>query len=493
MRASSSAGSAATCTPAAPLAGFDDAALYRAVASRDRRFDGRFVLGVTSTGIYCRPSCPARTPKPENVRYFALPAAAVAAGFRACRRCRPDQVPARPHLLDDTGLVERALTLIAQGAVDEGGVAGLAGRLAVSERHLHRLLVASVGAGALALAQARRAQAARTLLEQTRLSVTDVAYASGFGSVRQLNDVVRAEYGASPTELRRGPTRPDRAADVGRLALRLPVAEPWDGRRLLTFLGARAVQGVEHHDGHRYERSIATASGAALIALEPGPGAVHVQVTAGDLAAVGPAMVAVRRLCDLAADIGAVEAALGGSPATAEMVRTRPGLRVPGCVTGWEVLVRAIVGQQISVAGARTLLGRLAARCGGPVELGDGSVTRTFPDAATVAESDLSGLGLTGRRAASLQSAARAAASGELLLEPGDHLAEARQRLLALPGVGPWTAEYVAMRALADPDAWPATDLVLARTAAGADVAPLRPWRAYAAMHWWTRHVEETA
>ena len=194
--------------PTTAVPGFDADVLYRAVASRDRRFDGRFVLGVTSTGIYCRPSCPARTPKPENVRYFAVPAAAVAAGFRACRRCRPDRVATRPHIADDTGLVDRALTLIAQGTVDEVGVAGLAERLAVSERHLHRLLVASVGAGALALAQARRAQAARTLLEQTPLSVTEVAFASGFGSLRQFNDVMRAEYGASPSALRRQPHPP---------------------------------------------------------------------------------------------------------------------------------------------------------------------------------------------------------------------------------------------------------------------------------------------
>ena len=190
-------------SPAAPTAlpGHDTESLYQAVASRDRRFDGRFVLGVTSTGIYCRPSCPARTPKRENVRYFALPAAAVAAGFRACRRCRPEQVPMRPHVLDETGLVDRALVLVGQGVVDDIGVSGLAGRLSVSERHLHRLLVASVGTGALGLAQTRRAQTARTLLEQTTLPVTDVAFASGFGSLRQFNDVMRAEYGASPTEL----------------------------------------------------------------------------------------------------------------------------------------------------------------------------------------------------------------------------------------------------------------------------------------------------
>jgi AraC family transcriptional regulator of adaptative response / DNA-3-methyladenine glycosylase II len=485
-----------TPTPAAvALPGYDAESLYRAVASRDRRFDGRFVLGVTSTGIYCRPSCPARTPKRENVRYFVLPAAAVAAGFRACRRCRPERVAARPHIADETGLVERALALIGQGVVDEVGVTGLATRLSVSERHLHRLLVSSVGTGALGLAQARRAQAARTLLEQTQLPVTDVAFAAGFGSLRQFNDVMRLEYGASPSELRRRPTTPDRPADAGSLALRVPVTVPWDGTRLLAFLGSRAVAGLEAYDGRSYQRTVMTPAGPVLLTLEAGDDTVHVQVTASDLGAVGPAMVAVRRLCDLAADIDAIEEGLLSAPELAPLVRERPGLRVPGTVDGWEILVRAIVGQQVSVAAARTLLGRIVDRCGPVVELGPETdqVSRLFPTAASLAAADLGGLGLTGRRTATLRAAAAEAASGGLLLEPGDDLSEARRRLVALPGVGPWTAEYVALRALADPDAWLGSDLVLARAAAGIDTEQLRPWRAYAALHLWTQHGEETA
>lgn len=481
-------------TPAVTIPGHDAESLYRAVASRDRRFDGRFVLGVTSTGIYCRPSCPARTPRPENVRYFVVPAAAVAAGFRACRRCRPDRVAARPHISDETGLVERALSLIGQGVVDDAGVAGLAERLSVSERHLHRLLVSSVGTGALGLAQARRAQTARTLLEQTTISVTDVAFAAGFGSLRQFNDVMRTEYGANPTELRRHPTKPDRPAAAGSLALRLPVPAPWDGRRLFGFLGARAVSGVEAVDGERYVRALATPAGPAILALDPGEDAVHVQLTTSDLAAIGPAMVAVRRLCDLAADIEAIEAGLSELRATRAMVLARPGLRVPGAVDGWEILVRAIVGQQVSVAAARTLLGRIVQRFGPEVDgiaAHDGAVGRLFPTAEDLATGDLQGLGLTGRRAATLLAAARATASNQLLLEPGDDLQEARRRLMAVPGVGPWTAEYVALRALADPDAWPGTDLVLARVASGLDVKRLRPWRAYVAVHLWTQFSEE--
>jgi AraC family transcriptional regulator, regulatory protein of adaptative response / DNA-3-methyladenine glycosylase II len=243
-------------------------------------------------------------------------------------------------------------------------------------------------------------------------------------------------------------------------------------------------------------RTLATPVGVALLTLEPGDDAAHVQVTASDLGAIGPAMVAVRRLCDLAADIDAVETGLGLVAELAPMVRARPGLRVPGAVDGWEILVRAIVGQQVSVAAARTLLGRIVEWCGMPVgglSVGGGAEWWVFPSAEDVAVADLGGVGLTGRRAATLRAAAEAAASGRLMLEPGDDLAEARHRLLALPGVGPWTAEYVALRALADPDAWPGTDLVLARAASDIDTERLRPWRAYAAVHLWTRYSEELA
>jgi AraC family transcriptional regulator of adaptative response / DNA-3-methyladenine glycosylase II len=477
-------------TAIATLPGYDAAALYRAVASRDRRFDGRFVLGVTSTGIYCRPSCPARTPKPQNVRYFAVPAAAVAAGFRACRRCRPERVASRPHVADETGLVDRALTLISQGAVDDSGVTGLAERLAVSERHLHRLLVESVGTGALSLAQTRRAQTARTLLEQTTLAVTDVAFASGFGSLRQFNDVMKAEYGASPSDLRRDPGHPDRPSDAGCVALRLPVTVPWDGERLFTFLGSRGIAGVESLTEGRYARTLHTGSSTAVVTIWPGDGVAHVQVRTAELSDVGAAMLAVRRLCDLSADIGAIEASLSAHPTLAPLVRRRPGLRVPGAVTGWEVLVRAIVGQQVSVPAARTLLGRLVERCGTGFESAESHVLRVFPHAKSVADANLDQLGLTGRRVQTLRAAAEAAASGDLMLDPGDDVVEGRRRLLALPGVGPWTAEYVAMRALGDPNAWPGTDLVLARAASDLDITKLQPWCAYAAIHLWTQESE---
>ena len=471
----------------------DELTLYRAVSSRDRRFDGRFVFAVTSTGIYCRPSCPARTPQIGNVRYFVVPAAAVAAGFRACKRCRPDSVPGS-RLWDHRGdLAARALALVGAGAVDEGGVAGLARRLAVSERHLHRTMVEEVGAGPLALARTRRAQTARMLLDQTDLSVTDVAFASGFASVRQFNDVMRTEFGSSPSLLRRSTTQPDRPADSGRLVLRLPAREPFDGDRLLSFLTSRAVPGVEAtRDG--YMRSLRTPKGDVIVSVKAQQTALVVELTLSQLAALRPAVVALRRIFDVDADAPSIQVALSEDPRLSAMVGSRPGLRVPGAASGFEIAVRAIVGQQISFAGARTILGRIAERCGGVAEgPPTPGVTSRFPAAADLDGTDLSGLGLTTRRIASLQAVARAVASGDIELDAGSDRLLARQRLLALPGVGPWTVEYIALRALADPDAFPGTDLVLQRRvqALSLDTDRWRPWRAYAAMHLWTDYAEE--
>jgi AraC family transcriptional regulator of adaptative response / DNA-3-methyladenine glycosylase II len=355
--------------------------------------------------------------------------------------------------------------------------------------------MASVGTGAVALAQARRAQIARTLLEQTELPVTEVAFAAGFGSLRQFNEVIKAEYGASPSELRRTPSKPDRPAQPGALTLRLPVTGGWDAARMLRFLGTRAIPGVEDLNGDRYSRSLRTPQGAAVVSVKGGDAAAHVEVTVENLSAVSHVMTAMRRLCDLSADMAAAEKVLVSERVMRELIRRRPGLRVPGAVDGWEVVVRAIVGQQVSVPAARTLIGRIVERCGTavPVALQQGAIRSLFPAAEDVLAADLSALGLTGARVRSLHSAAAAATQGDLLLEPGDDVVEARRRLLALPGVGPWTVEYIAMRALADPDAWPATDLVLAREAAQVNVDELRPWRSYAALHLWTNVAEETS
>ena len=457
---------------------------YRAVSSRDARFDGRFVTAVRTTGIYCRPSCPAQTPRRENVRFFPRAAAAAAAGFRACKRCRPDAAPGSRDWDVRADLAARALRGIEGGIVDTEGVPGLARRLAVSERHLHRTLVREIGVGPLALARTRRAQTARMLIEHTALPLTTVAFSAGFASVRQFNDVMRQEFGAAPSELRRAPAPTGDA--TGTLTLRLALRPPYAGRELLQWLGARAVAGVEEVvDGH-YRRSV----GGAIVDVTPQQDAEHVvaRIDIEDVTKVADVVVRIRRLFDLDADPASVDAVLGADPLLATSVDRHPGLRVPGAVDGFELLVRAILGQQVSVAAARTFAGRLVQRCGTPLDSAAGAVTHGFPTAAQVADADLDGLGLTRARVATLRAAAQAVAADEVVLDPSADRELTRSRLAALPGIGPWTVDYVAMRALGDPDAFPATDLVVNRMLAGeAPDHPTRwrPWRAYAAMHLW--------
>ena len=366
----------------------DSATLYRAVSGRDRRFDGRFVFGVTTTGIYCRPSCPARTPRATNVQYFAVPAAATAAGYRPCKRCRPDAV-AGSRAWDHQGdLAARALRLIADGVVDADGVAGLARRLHVSERHLHRILMEEVGAAPQALARTRRAQTARLLLEQTTLSVTDIAYAAGFASIRQFNDVIREQFASTPTGLRQTPVTPDRPSGApGVLTVRLATREPFAAPPLWDFLAVRAVPGVESRSGTTLSRSVPTASGPASVSVTPATGraAVVASLRLPDLGVLTSVVAALRRWLDLDADPAAVDDVLAADPILAACVAARPGLRVPGAVDGFELAVRAVVGQQVSVRGAATLLGRLAAEHGGPLPDVDG-VTRTFPTATTLGD-----------------------------------------------------------------------------------------------------------
>jgi len=458
---------------------------YRVVSSRDARWDGRLYLGVVSTGVYCRPSCPARTPHERNCRYYPSASAAVAAGFRACRRCRPDALPGTRH--DDAGadLAARALRLIRDGAIDDVGVAGLAARLHVSERHLHRVLVADVGAGPLQLASSRRAQTARLLVEQSGLSMTDVAFAAGFSSIRQFNDVMRAEFGCAPSALRGRSSRSDRTpvARTTGLALRLRYREPYDSDVVWGYLAARAIPGVEQMTDDGLSRRLPVAAGGGNVTVErPSDAHVRVRLDLPSLDRLGAAVAAVRRWLDLDADPVAVDAVLAADCGLAPLVLSTPGVRVPGTVDGFELAVRAVVGQQVSVAGARTMLGRIAERLG---------EHRSMPTPAQMVDAGvdtLTSLGLTTRRAATLVAIGEAVAAGDLALDSGAGRDESRARLLALPGIGPWTAEYVALRALGDPDAWPGTDLVLARrvTAFGLDPARWRPWRGYAAMHLWT-------
>ena len=480
--------------PGLAPAGLDADAAYAALAARDRRFDGRLWFGVTSTGVYCRPVCPAQTPKPQNVRFFAAPAAAVSAGFRACRRCRPDSAPGSRHWDHRGDLVGRALRLIADGAVDDGGVAGLARTLHVSERHLHRSLIGEVGAGPLQLAVSRRAQTAKLLVEQTDLPLAEIAFASGFSSIRQFNSVMRREFGIAPSGLRRTPAAGVAAADPA-LVLRLRLRPPYDAGALGAFLSARAVTGLEEHTPgrrwtHRRVVPLPTRAAVAEVSVH----ADHVVVRSGaDLRDTAALVRRVRRWLDLDADPATVDLALASDPALERLLRGRPGLRVPTTVDPWETMVRAVVGQQVSVAAAGTLLGRLVAAHGTEVAAG----LRTFPRAETLAAVDPSTItGMPSARARTLVTVAAAVASGAVELSSPD-VEEVEAALLALPGVGPWTTGYVRLRALGDPDAFPASDLGLRHAARAlglpddsralaARAAAWSPWRSYAAQHLWT-------
>ncbi len=469
---------------------------YRACEARDARFDGWFFVGVRTTGIYCRPSCPARTAARANVEFHPTAAAAQRAGFRACKRCRPDAAPGSPAWDPRGDVTARAMRLIADGVVDRDGVGGLAGRLGYSERQVHRLLVAEVGAGPLALARAQRAQTARVLLETTSLPITEVAFAAGFASLRQFNDTIRAVFAGTPTELRRRARAADGAAP-GVLSLRLAVRAPFAGDELVGFLGARAVVGVETVVDGTYRRALTLPHGAGTIALTPQPGHVQAELRLDDLRDLTAAVQRARRLLDLDADPAGVSAVLERDPLLRPLVAATPGRRVPGHPDGHELLVRAVLGQQVSVAGARTLAGRLVTRWGKPLDVADGSVTHRFPEPAVLADADLSDVGLTAARARTVRAVAAAVAEGALVIDPGVDRDELRARLVALPGVGPWTAEYILMRAVGDPDAFLASDLGVRRaldalgvasdarsTASRADA--WRPWRAYANVHLWS-------
>jgi AraC family transcriptional regulator, regulatory protein of adaptative response / DNA-3-methyladenine glycosylase II len=466
----------------------DDDTCYRALQSRDARFDGWFFTAVRTTGIYCRPSCPAITPQRRNITFHPSAAAAQRAGYRACKRCRPDAAPGSPEWNVRGDLAGRALRLIADGVIDRDGVPGLAARLGYSERQLHRTLVAEVGAGPLALARAQRAQTARVLLETTDLPVTDVAFAAGFTSVRQFNDTVRAVFASTPSGLRARRT-PGTEPEAGVLTLRLPYREPIDLSAVLDFLGAHAVPALESYVDGVFTRVLHAPSGPALVSLSAGDGAVLCRVRlhhTRDLVAV---VARVRRLLDLDADPVAVDALLGADPALAPSVRKRAGLRSPGSVDGFEMTMRTIVGQQISVRGARTVLGRIVAAHGRVAF--DGEPWRLFPTADEVAALDPESLPMPKARARSVLATAAAFAAGSIRLDPGVERVDVRAALLALPGIGPWSADYLLMRAAGDPDVLLTTDLGVRRSAddLGLDLTgggpEWAPWRSYATYHLW--------
>jgi AraC family transcriptional regulator of adaptative response / DNA-3-methyladenine glycosylase II len=479
---------------------------YRAASTRDARFDGMFVTAVRTTGIYCRPSCPARTPKPTNVEFFPTAAGAHEHGYRACKVCLPDAVAGSPEWNLRSDVAGRAMRLIADGVVEREGVTGLAHRLGYTARHLNRLLVAELGAGPLALARAQRAQTARQLLVGTDLPISDVAFAAGFGSIRQFNDTIAEVYALNPSALRasrRHPASPELSGGGGgggvagvRVSLRLPVREPFDAAGVFTWLAARAIPGVEDASADRYSRTLRLPGGPATFTVRPAQGGLRLDASPATLADLGTLVTRVRRLFDADADPVGIDTALAADPRLVGSIGQTPGIRLPGTVDPVEMLFRALVGQQISVAAARTHLGRLAAAAGDPLPVPHDGLSLLFPTPAAIAAHG--GTVLTGpaTRIANIVRIAERLAAGELALGYGDDPAEQRAALTAEPGIGAWTADYVAMRVLGDPDVLPTGDVALRTGAArlGLSSTPkdlaewgrtVSPWRSYASLHLW--------
>lgn len=475
---------------------------YRAVQSKDARFDGWFVTAVLTTRIYCRPSCPVRPPFASNVVFLPTAAAAQREGFRACKRCRPDASAGSPEWNVRSDVVARAMRLIADGTVDRDGVTGLAAHLGYTVRQLERLLQAEVGAAPLALARAQRMQTARVLIETTDLPFGDVAFAAGFSSIRQFNDTVRLLCDSTPTALRnraasRFSTPHSTAASPGTVSLRLPVRAPFAYEGLFGHLAAVAVAGCEEVRGGTYRRTLRLPLGHGLVALTPAADHVRCTLVLDDLRDLTTATARCRRLLDLDADPEAVVEALSRDPHLAPVVANAPGQRIPRTVDEAELAIRAVLGQQVSTKAAQTHLSRLVAAYGQPVNDADGSLTHTFPGVERLTDIAPLHLAIPKTRQRTLKALVTALAEGEVALDAGCDWLRARTQLLALPGIGPWTAEIIAMRGLGDPDAFPATDLGvrLAANQLGLPTrerplieygASWRPWRSYATQHLWT-------
>ena len=483
----------------------DAAACYRALASRDARFDGRFFTGVTTTGVYCRPVCPARTPAAANVRFYPCAAAAEADGFRPCRRCRPDTAPGTPAWEGAPVTVARGLRLIRDGVLDDEGIDAFAARLGLGARQVRRLFETHVGASPSDIARLRRVHFARALLDDRSMRLADVAFAAGFQSVRQFNHAFRQTFKAAPRTLRASgrPAPPDAgdSAIVMRLAFRPPLDLSW----LMSLLAGRAAPGVEAVEDGAYRRTVGVGGASGWIdvrGVEAGGALRHVEIRAS--ASLAPHLMrvasSVRRVFDLDADPDTIRRALATEPRMARLVAARPGLRVPGAWHPWEIATRAIVGQQISVEAATTIVGRVVERVGGPVATPFPALTRLFPEAAAVAGADLTNIGMPGRRVDTLKRFAAGVADGTIRLEVTGSPDDTVRALCAVPGIGPWTAEYIALRALGEPDAFPAGDLGLRKALGNGVPAPelevaaaaeaWRPWRGYAAMYLWASLME---
>ena len=463
--------------------------LEAARVARDPRFDGRFFIGVKTTGIYCRPVCRVKMPREENVTYFRTAAEAGEAGFRPCLRCRPEAAPGTPAWLGTTTTVNRAMRLIADGELDAGSVETLAARLGITSRYLSRLFSEQLGASPVAIAQTRRLQNAKRLLDETHLPVTEVAFAAGYGSPRRMNDHFQKVYGRSPSTIRKETRR--HADDTGAFRLRLQYRPPYDYDGLLNFLAVRATPGVESVSDGVFERAfrIGDTTGSVRVSHDPDGRSLNLCIRTGGAAAIMPVVNLVRSLFDVDADPRDINETLCADPVMKQLVDRNPGQRVAGCWDPFEIAVRAIVGQQISVKGATTVMGEIVRQYGGSLD--DRSV---FPSPAALAELDPASLPMPGKRAEAIKAMAAAVAGGDVdFSETPETVNEA---LLAIKGIGPWTADYIAMRALGNPDAFLSGDLILLRTAKAlfkvADEKSLkayaeafRPWRAYAGAHIW--------
>ena len=488
-----------------PSSRLDHESCYRAVSSRDARFDGVFYTAVRTTGIYCRPSCPAVTPKRANVEFFPTAAAAHDHGYRACKRCRPDASPGSPEWDVRKDAVARAMRLVADGVVDRDGVGGLAKRLHYSTRHLNRIISSELGAGPLAIARAQRAQTARILIETSDVPFTAISFAAGFGSVRQFNDTVRAVFDASPSELRAkrqdpssaGPdTGPASGPSSGHVVVDLAVRQPFDLDGVLAFLASRTIPGVESVGSDGYRRSLDLPHGHGVAHVRPDvvmkAGRMHtrVELRLADWRDLAPAVSRVRRLLDLDADPTAIEGVLVADPAIAPLVARDPGRRVPGSVDPFETAVRAVVGQQISVSGARTVVGRIAEAIGTPLSIADDMLTLVFPTPDALAGIDEALLPMPTRRRQTLIELGSRAALGKIPLDVGADRDDVRAALLDVAGIGPWTADYVLMRGFGDPDVFLPTDLGVKHGLELLGLPPeaadrWRPWRSYALHHLW--------
>ncbi|MBO0839291.1 MAG: DNA-3-methyladenine glycosylase 2 family protein [Sciscionella sp.] len=466
----------------------------RALRSRDERFDGWFYTAVTTTGVYCRPSCPAITPKPKNIRFYPSAAAAQLAGFRACKRCRPDATPGSPQWNERADVVARAMRLIADGVVDREGVAGLASRLGYSVRQVQRQVLAELGAGPLAIARAQRARTARVLIETSSLPFADVAMAAGFSSIRTFNDTVREVFASSPSELRRRAKSGQPSTSPGVLSLRLPFRAPLHPDNLFGHLVATAVPGVEEWRDGAYRCTMRLPHGHGIAALRPQPEHIACQLILSDLRDLSTAISRCRRMLDLDADPVAVDEQLRADAVLAPLVDKHPGRRVPRSLDAEEFAVRAVLGQQVSTAAARTHAGRLVTAYGEPISDPLGGLAHVFPTLDTLAGLDPNSLAMPNSRRRTLITVIRALTSGELDLNPGCDWALARARLAALPGIGPWTVETIAMRGLGDPDAFAHGDLGVRQAVERLGLpqratelieysARWRPWRSYAVQY----------